>query len=61
MSMIYYCTPDNNDCPKREECKRFVEVDGKNHSTLYKVACTEKNNYVLYIKNDEKVEENDQC
>ena len=57
MSMIYYCTPENNVCPKREECKRFVEVDGKNHATLHKEACTEKNNYILFIKVEEKVEE----
>ena len=47
---IYYCTQENNNCPKKEECKRYIEVEGKNHATLFKAACTETNNYVLFIK-----------
>ena len=50
MSNIYYCTNENNICPKKETCKRYVEVEGKNHATLFKVACTEDNNYVLFMK-----------
>ena len=57
--LIYYCTQDNNTCPKKEECKRYVEVEGKNHATLFKVACTENNNYVLFMKSetDKEIEE----
>ena len=51
--LIYYCTQENNTCPKKENCKRYVEVEGKNHATLFKVACTEDNNYVLFIKHQE--------
>lgn len=47
---IYYCTNENNNCSKKEECKRYLDVDGKNHATLFKRACTENNNYVLFIR-----------
>lgn len=50
--LVYYCAKENNTCPKKEECKRCLESDDKScKSTLYKVACTEKNNYVLFIDN----------
>lgn len=51
---IYYCTNKNNTCQKKESCKRYLDVDGKNHATLYKMACTESNNYILYIKYEMK-------
>ena len=57
-NLLYYCTKDNNTCPKKEECERYIEVEGKNHATLFKVACTEDNNYVLYIKHEKKEEDN---
>ena len=53
---IYYCTQDNNDCPKKEECKRFVEAENQDTATLFKVACTEDNKYVLYMKHQENNE-----
>lgn len=49
---IYYCTNKNNTCKKKESCKRYLDVDGKNHATLFKMACTENNNYILYIKKE---------
>ena len=56
--IIYCCNDDNNDCPHRESCKRYIHSSGNKSSTLYKSACTEDNNYKLYIKdgdsNDEK-------
>lgn len=56
---IYYCTQENNDCPKKEECKRYIELKDENrHTTLFKVACTEDNNYILFMKyEDGKTEE----
>jgi hypothetical protein len=50
MSNIYYCTQENNTCLKKDDCKRYVESDGKPNATLFKVACTEDNNYILFIK-----------
>lgn len=59
MSNIYHCTQDNNTCIKKEECKRYIEAESNNHATLFKVACTEDNNYVLFIKYEtEKKETN---
>jgi hypothetical protein len=60
---IYYCTQDNNDCPKKEECKRFMEAENQDTATLFKVACTEDNNYVLYMqleKQNENIEKEDE-
>lgn len=55
---IYYCTQENNNCPKKEECKRYMESNNeKCHATLFKVACTEDNNYVLYMRHEEIKEE----
>lgn len=48
--LVYYCTKENNTCPKREECKRYIESDDKECiTTLYKVACTDNNEYVLFM------------
>lgn len=47
---IYYCTNEDNDCPKKEQCKRFLNVQEKQNTTLFKNACNEDNNYVLFIE-----------
>ena len=54
--LLYFCTRDNNTCPKKETCGRYLEAENKNIATLFKMSCTERNNYVLYIeyKKDEK-------
>lgn len=58
MSNIYYCTQEDNYCPKKENCKRYVELnDEKCHATLFKTACTEDNDYVLYMKHNEEIKE----
>lgn len=51
---LYYCTKDNNDCPKKESCRRYIESDDKDKTTLFKMACTENNDYVLFIQYEEK-------
>lgn len=59
---IYYCTQEDNDCPKKEECKRFMNAENQCTATLFKVACTEENNYVLFMtyeENNENIEEGD--
>ena len=51
--LIYYCTKENNDCPKKDECKRYIESDDKIcRTTLFKVSCTENNGHVLFIKKE---------
>lgn len=59
MSSLYYCTNENNTCSKKENCKRYMEVEGNNHATLFKMACTEDNDYVLFIEHEEIKENND--
>ena len=54
--LIYYCTKENNTCIKKEDCKRYVDAENKNHATLFKVSCTEDNDYVLFINHEEEKE-----
>lgn len=55
MSFYYCCTQENNDCPKKETCMRYINAETEPHATLYKYACTEDNNRYLYIKNYEDI------
>ena len=55
---IYYCTAKNNTCIKKDKCKRYVDAKGKNNATLFKFACTENNNYLLFMDKDIIVKEN---
>lgn len=54
---IYYCVKENNDCLKKESCKRYIESDDKDKTTLFKMACTEENDYVLFILHEVKKED----
>lgn len=54
MPGIYYCTKENNTCPKKESCKRYIEADNNPCITLFKMMCTKDNNYLLYIKAEVK-------
>lgn len=54
---LYFCTKENNTCPKKETCERYIESDdSKNNTTLFCTACTENNSYVLYIKHSKEGE-----
>lgn len=49
--LIYYCVQENNNCQKRNECKRYLDSDSHNcKSTLYKSACIDDNNKILFIE-----------
>lgn len=49
--LIYYCIKENNDCPKRHNCERYLNVDAHNcKTTLFKIACTDDNNRILFIE-----------
>ena len=53
---IYYCTRENNTCPRQSECVRFLRADEENNNkaTLFKASCVEDNNYILFIKGESK-------
>ena len=53
---LYYCTQENNDCIKKDTCKRYIESENKDKTTLFKMACTENNDYVLFIQYENKGE-----
>ena len=59
--MIYYicCTIENNNCPKKEECKRYLNAKDNSCMTLFKYACTEKNDYHLFMRQDDNIVNND--
>lgn len=61
MDCLYYCTNENNDCPKKNDCKRFLEINDNCHATLYKEACTEQNSHVLFIEKELKEGEISSC
>lgn len=61
---ITFCAGELVDCPKKESCYRYKEVDrfqsGEVFSmaTLYKAACCEANDFQLFIgDNNEMCEE----
>lgn len=55
MDCIYYCSNDkNNNCSKKDKCKRYLKSKDERVTSLYKEVCTENNNYVLFIENKEE-------
>lgn len=57
---LYFCTHEYNTCIKKDTCKRYVDYTNEEnncHATLFNTACTEDNNYVLYMKVEEVKEE----
>ena len=59
MSFYYCCTQENNDCPKKEICMRYINAETEPHATLYKYACTEENNYHLFMEKENTKDEDD--
>lgn len=58
--MLFYicCTQEENECPKKEECRRYLNANEGTDWTLFKYMCTEDNNYHLYMKKENKDENN---
>lgn len=59
MIFYYCCTQENNNCPNKESCMRFLNAESEPHTTLYKYSCTEENNYHLYMKKENTKNEDD--
>ena len=54
---LYYCTQINNTCSKKESCKRYIQAENNVNATLFKVACNESNDYILFIEHKEENKE----
>lgn len=59
MIFYYCCTQENNNCSNKESCMRYLNAESEPHTTLYKYACTEENNYHLYMKKESTKNEDD--
>lgn len=47
---IYYCKHEENDCPVKDTCKRYVDAEQQQCKvTLYKAMCVDDNGRVLFI------------
>ena len=53
--MFFYicCTQEDNECPKREECRRYLNANEGTSWTLFKYMCTEENDYHLFMEKEE--------
>ena len=56
--MITYicCKRGGNNCPKRDECRRYMNADIGVSWNLFKHVCTEKDNYQLFMEMEETTE-----
>lgn len=50
MILYYCCTQENNDCPNKEKCMRYLNAESAPHATLFKYACTVENDYQLFME-----------
>lgn len=53
--MLFYicCTQEDNECPRREECRRYLNANEGTSWTLFKYMCTEENDYHLFMEKEE--------
>lgn len=56
MTLYYCCTQENNDCPNKEKCMRFLNANTEPHATLFKYACKEENGFQLFMEKEESTE-----
>ncbi len=56
--MISYicCKRGGNNCPKREECRRYINADIGVAWNLFKYMCTENDDYQLFMEKEETTE-----
>lgn len=56
MPFYICCTQENNNCPKKEECRRYLNANEGIDWALFKYMCTEDNDYHLFMeKEDESI------
>ena len=53
--MFFYicCTQEDNECPKKEECRRYLNANEGTSWTLFRYMCTEENDYHLFMEKEE--------
>lgn len=56
--MITYicCKRGGNTCPKKEECRRYINADIGVAWNLFKYMCTENDDYQLFMEKEETTE-----
>ena len=59
--MLFYicCTQKDNECPKREKCRRYLNANEGTDWTLFKYMCTEDNDYHLFMEKENTKDEDD--
>ena len=61
MPFYICCTQENNDCPKKEECRRYLNANEGTSWALFKYMCTEENDYHLFMeKEEDNINENNE-
>ena len=53
MPFYICCTQEENECPKKEECRRYLNANEGTSWTLFKYMCTEENDYHLFMEKEE--------
>lgn len=56
---FYYCEHYENTCPKKKQCRRYINTEDPCVVPLFKMMCTENNNYVLYMHSEISVDRGD--
>lgn len=56
---LYYCEHYENTCPKKKQCRRYINTEDPCVVPLFKMMCTENNNYVLYMHSEISVDRGD--
>ena len=53
-NMAFYisCTQGGNDCPRKEECRRYESAKTDVSWNLFKYACTDENDYQLFMEKE---------
>lgn len=50
MAFYISCTQGGNDCPRKNECRRYETAKTDVSWSLFKYNCTEDNNYQLFME-----------
>ncbi len=59
--MLFYicCTQEDNECPKQEECRRYLNAKEGTSWALFKHMCSDENDYQLFMEKENTKNEDD--